>query len=188
MRTHLLVAVALVAAAALTYAASANPQTPVRVELLPISSVAGCGAASGANAQAPGRVRCQYLIDVRLYRTGADGKEALAAAPKVVTTEGEPAYVQIGERISPPNGFTESLDVGFSLIVKIYRNNGKLFLDTSASACGLAEQKADRVCITTTGLRVVEAVTLGQKISVALPDDEKARWELSVYKLPPNWK
>ncbi len=135
--------------------------------------------AASANAQPPDRL---YIIDVKLMQTTPNGKDVPVYQPTVMTTEGQPAHVFVGSEITPPKDVEvkEPLEAGDSSLLTVFRKHGQLFLDASVNRYENAAPGAEGVRLTSIGLRVVEAVTLGKTITVPLPNQQKGHWELTV--------
>ena len=102
-----------------------------------------------------------------------------------MTLEGQPACIDIGHKIQPPTdvALQEPLRGGRYFLVTVIRKNGRVFVDATARLDDAGRADADGVRITTNGFRVVEAINLGQKITVPLPRDQPGRWELLVQEV-----
>jgi len=133
-----------------------------------------------SNAEAPR----QYLIEAKLTTTLPDGQEKTLCRPRVMTLEGVEAYIRVGETLAPPKGIDvpEPLRAGVYCRFKVYRNGGQVFLDANVNH-STGGTDADGVSIVTEGMRVVKAVTLDKKTTVAQKD-----WclELHVHELQPK--
>jgi len=133
-------------------------------------------------ADVPPKPFSQVLIQVKLTQATPDGKQAVLCEPSLVTTLGRPVNFSVGGDIAPPRNVDveEQLRYGTSLLVKVFRRKDQLFLDVSANVAELNRADVDSVRVTTTGLRVVEAITLGKAVVIPLPRGQKGQWELLV--------
>ena len=131
---------------------------------------------------APAFGQVMYQIELNLIEQDAAGKEHCLSSPRLMTLEGQPACIDIGHTIQPPRDveLQESLRTGHNFLVTVSRKNGRVFLDATARIENPGQSDANSVQITTTGFRVVKAITLGQKITLPLPFAQKSRWELLV--------
>lgn len=138
-----------------------------------------------APVDARGPAGPMYQIDVRCYRTMPDGREYAVSSPCVATIEGRPAVVRVGDTIRPPEGveLEEPLESGTSYRIRVFRNRDRLFLELSGRLADTSRADADGVRMTTMGVHVVEAVTVGKKIVVPLPEGQKGRWEVLVQEV-----
>ena len=125
-----------------------------------------------------------YLIEVKLTATLPDGGERVLGCPHLMTLEGQEACVQIGQDFAPPKGVEvqEPLRAGIYCQFKVLRKDGQLFLDATATK-SIGEADADGVSITTTGVHLVKAITLGRKITAPL-DKGSVRCEALVQEVP----
>jgi hypothetical protein len=131
---------------------------------------------------APAFSQVMYQIELNLIEEHASGKENRVFAPRVMALEGQPACIDVGYVIQPPKDAVlhDSLRGGRYFLVSVFRKSGRVFLDATARLDDAGQADANGVRITTTGLRVVQAITLGQKITVPLPLGQEGRWELLV--------
>ena len=182
----ILVATAIAASAisaALWATASECPDTATQRP--PAATVPIPSAPLRAKTPAPTRA---YIIDCRLLDTTPGGKPTMLASPKLMTVEGRPAVIRVGQEIPPPkdSGVTKGPFKGLLFEVKVYRTRGgQTFVDAKLQTSWTAPNtKSDSVRLMNVGARIIEAVTLGQKISVPFgPGDEGTtarRLELTV--------
>ena len=129
-----------------------------------------------------------YQTEMSLIQTTVDGKEITVCRPCVMAAEGQAAVVEVGMKLVPPKevGVQEPLQAGYRFVVKVFRKDGQLFLDATANLAETLRADAKSVRIGTTGLRVVEAMTLCKKVIVPLPDGQNGSWEFLVQEPQPN--
>ncbi len=162
-------------------------RTSVMVAWIAVLVLSSAGSGASPEGTPP-----QYEIQLKLVERGADGRVQVLCAPRLMTLEGQPAVVQVGGEVPAPRGseVAEPLRYGTSFSVKVFRTGGRLLVDATANVADLSSATDDGVRITTRGLRLVEAITLGKAITVALdsgkPGDGKSRqWELLVRQPDP---
>jgi hypothetical protein len=138
----------------------------------------------GAVQATPAFGQVPYEIQLNLIVEEVPGKEHCVYRPCAMALEGQPASIDFGFPIQPPEDavLQEPLRRGHYFLVTVFRKNGRIFVDATARLDATDQADVNAVRITTTGLRVVEAITMGQKITVPLPLGQKGRWELLVQK------
>jgi hypothetical protein len=121
-------------------------------------------------------------MKIRVVQAAADGKGETLCCPSLVVPEGVTAMCSNGQCIPSPGGvdLEEPLLSGQSYFVKVFRRDGKVFVEARCNLSEASRSDADGVRLTTRGFRVVEAITLGKKITVPLAQDGKERFELTV--------
>ncbi len=144
-----------------------------------------CQSVAGADGP-PGP--SQVLVHVKVTQTLPDGKQRVLCEPNLVTLLGRPASFSAGGEISPPRGVAvqEKLRYGTFADFNVFRKEGRLFLDATLNVAELNRADADSARVTTTGLRVVEAIAFGKAVVLRGPDGTKERWELLVEELEPK--
>lgn len=126
-----------------------------------------------------------FIIEATLTTKQADGRESVICNPRLMTLEGHEGYIHIGETLRAPKNVEvqEPLRSGTHGLFKVFRKDGQLFLDATVSR-SLGHGDDVGVHLTTTSLRIVEAITPGKKISEVTP--EGGRWELLVRECGPG--
>lgn len=135
-----------------------------------------------------------YLIECKLLETAPDEQPRVLASPMLMTLEGQPAVVRVGRDVPPPKGAEAAKGsfAGLLLEVTVRRaKGGQTFLDaTLQKSWTPAEAKGDRLRLVNIGLRIIEAVTLGEKIVVPFcAGDGKStlrRFEVVVKRVGPH--
>jgi hypothetical protein len=127
------------------------------------------------------------MIHVKLTEALPDGKQRVLCDPRLVTLLGQPASFMAGGEVAPPwsADVKEQLPYGTRVQFRVFRKAGQLFLDATLSDDQLNRVNADSIRISTTGLRIAEAITLGKAMVVPVPGGKNQRWELSVEELDP---
>ena len=119
--------------------------------------------------------RRMYCIRCRVSETDIAGKTQLIAHPQLMTIEGQPATLQMGANVTPPDAIAPVDDVFSGKCLKVLLRRGQkglLVLDANLELRQDQQAPGDRLVVTTTGVRVVEPVKLGQAFAVLLPNDE----------------
>ncbi len=133
-------------------------------------------------AQEPAKQQTpQYVVHISLSQTRTDGKKKILAEPTVVVSEGRLITIPVGSEVlyeDKERSLLKPLKYGHQIALKLFRKDGKLTIDADATVSALKNQQADEVCITSTGLRIVKAVTLGK--TIAVEGDSGNRWEITV--------
>jgi len=144
----------------------------------------GFAATSDEVPPGPSRV----LVHVKLTQTLPDGKQRVLCDPSLMMMLGRPASFFAGGGISPPGSVDvqEQLQYGTLANVKVFRKEGKLFLDATLNVAEINRADADSARVTTTGVRIVEAIAFGKAIVIPGPDGTKEQWELLVEEFRPN--
>ena len=129
----------------------------------------------------------QYAIACRLVEVGADGREQQLSAPVVMTTEAMPAEVSIGSETPVANGpkAAAPLREGIECKLSVDRGaDGRLYLDARVEHSRSLDNKKDRVRMAIQGVRILEPVTLGEKLVVPVTDlrgrQPRMRFEVTV--------
>ncbi len=124
-----------------------------------------------------------YLIEAKLNTTHPNGQNVLSC-PRVVVTEGNEARIHIGDQLAPPRevGITEPFQLGTSSRFKVFRKDGRLFVDATVNRSS-GKSNLDEANISTVSVRVIKAITSGKKITEV---DGDLRLELVVYELQPD--
>jgi hypothetical protein len=128
------------------------------------------------------------LIHVKLTEALPDGKQRVLCDPCLVTLLGRPASFHAGAEIAPPWSAEapELIPYGTRVQFRVLRKAGRLFLDATLSLDVLNRANADSVRVTTTSLRIAEAITPGKAIVVPVSDRKNERWELLVKEIQPK--
>jgi len=135
-----------------------------------------------------------YQIELRLVEKRPNGQMAIMTNPHVMIVEGQAGTIQVGAEVPAPKGVEpmEPLHVGTTLTLRVFRRGDRVFLDANAESADVKRSDADSVRITSTGLRLVEAITLEKPIVVpvrpAKDGKPAARWELVVRRATPDMK
>ena len=126
------------------------------------------------NLQPPPAQAKMYRIQCRVTETNAAGKVDVISSPQMMTVEGQAASAQVGASPTPPDALGPSDDLFCGIQVKFVVRRGKnqqTILDASFELRQDQHPTGERVVITNRGVRVIEAVTLGQAFVVSLPND-----------------
>ena len=142
-------------------------------------------AAPGADAPRPAALRAKdslptrvYVVECKLVHTSPGGEPEILASPKLMTLEGQPAAIRVGRELPPPkdSGVAKGPFEGLSCELKVSRtDSGQTFLDAELTKSWTATNaKSNSLRLANIGLRMIEAIELGQKINVSLGEgDEK---------------
>jgi len=134
----------------------------------------------------------QYLVELRLVDTGPHGEARVMAEPSLVTTEGRTARYRVCAEVPAPEGVEpmQPLHYGMTLTLRVFRRGDRVFLDANAESADVKRSDEDSVRITSSGLRLVEAITLGKPIVVPIGRVEAgkptAQWEVVVKRATPD--
>ncbi|MFZ5831876.1 MAG: hypothetical protein ACOY3P_17455 [Planctomycetota bacterium] len=129
---------------------------------------------------ARGESPVQYVVSMKLTRTRTDGKIAVLSRPTLMVTEGHPAQITVGGEVNAPEGagLSEPLRSGIEAEVVVHRGKKGPLLDMSAQVSQMHAPEAEGVRITSSGLRLIEPVVLGQTKTVTVSATD--RWEITV--------
>lgn len=111
----------------------------------------------------------QYMIEMKLVRMSEDGKETVAATPRLVVLEGQSASFHAGSEIPWPTaemGLDEGgyVPLGIRFSAKVVSKKGRLFLDAMAEVSD-AKTIFDNVGpahLDFMALQAVEAISFGK--------------------------
>jgi hypothetical protein len=170
-----------VAVATAIWATASEPDKPAAVAA-PVGALRAGPAPPVAKTPPPATGRRQtampgpyYLIECQLLDTGPDGQTRVLSHPVLMTLEGQPAVIRVGGEVPLPKAapVTGGPFKGLLLEVKVCRTEGgQTFLDANFQRSWTpSEPKPDSVRLLTVGVRIIEPVRLGQKISVPLGPD-----------------
>jgi len=121
-----------------------------------------------------------YLIEAELTAKQPDGQKLLSC-PRVIVIEENVANIHLGDRVAPPRevGITEPFQLGTSCRFKVFRKNGRLFVDATVNR-STGKSDVDEANISTVSVRVVKAITSGKRITEV---DGDLRLDLVVHEL-----
>ncbi|OHB68459.1 MAG: hypothetical protein A2V70_07630 [Planctomycetes bacterium RBG_13_63_9] len=160
----------------LAWAAAPAPRGPAPVE--PKAEAVNKGGVTLPSGAAPS-AGSFYVIECKVLDDTADGKTRILASPTVVTGEGRPAVVRVGREIPPPRGSkaAKAAFEGLRWQVKVYRTSGgQTFLDAELASSWVPENtKQDSLRLASLHLRLIEPVTLGEKLIIPLERDDQKK-------------
>jgi hypothetical protein len=149
--------------------ASATRRAPADagIQAAPAQQAALAGQAAPAE-------RPMYIVQCKIYQTDAAGNIDVLSRPQVVTLEDQPAVIQVGADVVPPQslGPCDDLFCGNKARLVVRRGkNRQLVLDASLQLARDQNPPGERVVITHQGVRVVEPILLGLAFAISLPSD-----------------
>ena len=166
----------------------------MRQSLLVVVALFSAGSGSVRAGELPaGR---QYVIDARIVTHDRAGKEAVLAAPRIITVENNAASIRVGSQMARPGRTRqiEWLDEGVAIELKVFTDeDGKRFLDVHAQCterqahrprtCGAlllaqlpdawraaAHSNTAGVRLVTRAIRLVEPLRTGEKLTAGIDD------------------
>lgn len=129
---------------------------------------------------ADAEIREFHPVEIRLVLTKADGKETTIFHETIGADDpGLAKGIDSRVTLRPRDGDKEfeTPRAGNYVQVRLSRKDKRLFLSVTATIGESQTADSDALRVTTNGLRLIEAVTVGKKIAVPLPS---GRWEIAV--------
>jgi len=184
MPRRLVLYAALIAASAVTAAIWATAcECGKPIPASPVAAAAPVPAAAlRADPTWPAALRAKdapptraYIVECKLVHTSPGGEPEILASPKLMTLEGEPAAIRVGRELPPPkdSGVAKGPFEGLSCALTVYHaDSGQTFLDAELTKSWTpANAKSNSLRLANIGLRMIEAIELGEKITVPLGED-----------------